>query len=308
MFLLGAGACRDVERTQKRWVDVTVASAYVVFDTDLVRACALAEDGEIRCFGCEMWMSSSWFYHLAPCLPPAGSFVDVDVDDHHDQITCGVREDGEVLCWGCDSSHEAGRCLSPGERLIDVAVGPGHNCGLDAEGRAVCWGGAPEFDPDLDTCPGCGVQEGPFVQIVPVDGASCGLESGGEITCWGRYDGPTLPRDRGLVAMHMTEDRGCGVSGDGELICWGWDTEAPAGRFVRVKVAGEAACAIAEDGGLHCWGEGGVVDQAPSSGTFEVVDLSDTTACAVDTSGEVSCWGTTNSALDDGPEPELRCH
>ncbi len=305
VVLLSTGACREVERHEKRWTDVAVDSATGWGDGVYeVRACALAEDGEVRCFGCEYWIGSDWLDTAAPCTPPRGDFVAVDVFEGR---TCGVREDGEALCWGFDDFSELAPRLSPADRLVSVAAGPTHNCGLDEGGDVVCWGCDPTFDPDADLGAACGRREGRFVHVVPVRSASCALDEHGEITCWGYYGGPVPLSGMGFTSFDMVVDRGCGVTDGGVLACWGWDVATPAGRFIHVAVNERAGCALSTHGSIRCWGEGEIVDEAPRGGTYETLDLSDTTACAVTTAGGVVCWGVTNPTLLEGPEPEVRC-
>ncbi len=294
-----------MERRSKQWVDVAVIEAHQ-YGEDLheVRGCAVASDGDLRCFGCEGQPNQHWLESTLPCVLPPGTFVDVDV---RGSITCGVRDDGEVVCWGCEWISEAKQCSTPDSLLTSVEIGVSHNCGLDPDGNAVCWGTVDGYVPGDVPGPGCGIREGPFVQVVPVRSASCGLDPEGEISCWGYYDGPVLPTGQGFTSFHMTRNRGCGVTAAGELVCWGWEYEVPQGRFVQVSMAGEAGCALVEDGAAHCWGDATLADEAPSAGAFVKVDVSGTTACAVGTAGEVTCWGATNDALEDGPEPELRC-
>lgn len=304
-ILLLVGACREVERVEKRWVKVAVGDAvqfgYLLTE---VRACALAEDGEVRCFGCEYWSGDDWLGQSAPCMPPPGEFVDLAVGEGR---TCGVREDGETLCWGFEPWGEPAHRLSPGDRLVSVATGPTHNCGLDADGRAVCWGCDPTYDPDVDQRLGCGVWEGPFVQVVPVQSATCALDEEGDLRCWGYYGGPLIGSGAGFVSFDMVTQHGCAVTDRETLVCWGWETEVPSGRFTHVAVSDDAGCAVTTLGGIRCWGEGPIVEEAPLAGTYERLDLSETTACAITTDGGVECWGITSPTLREGPEPELRC-
>ena len=99
IVLISAGCPSDewtIERVSKTWVSVAASDEH---------SCALAEDGEIRCWGCG-YESSSDPRPFGWCSPPPGAFTDVAVGMFH---TCGLRDDGEPSAGAIGASTGSAR-------------------------------------------------------------------------------------------------------------------------------------------------------------------------------------------------------
>ena len=129
--------------------------------------CALADDGEVNCWGSPL---------NRVLEAPAGPFVEIAaVTD----ATCGRREDGSAACWGRDSYAILVPPAIPLTQLARTAHHRArHMCGLDAEGRPVCWG----YNAHGQTWP---VPPGRFTELSVGAYHTCGMREDGAAVCWG---------------------------------------------------------------------------------------------------------------------------
>jgi hypothetical protein len=168
--------------------------------------------------------------------------------------SCAVvaQAGGATYCWGRGfSGSHLGDTLSgdavPGRipdvpRLVSLAVGSAHACGLTDDGTAYCWGnnGSGQTGAPADAAPKGSPHPVPsgglrFTQLSAAHGFTCGLTSDQRAYCWG--------------------DNSVGQLGDGTTTSR--ETPAPvAGElaFRAIAAADGHACAITTEGAVHCWG------------------------------------------------------
>ena len=97
----------------------------------LYHACALRQDGQIRCWGEDGRQQAS---------PPAGSYRAISAGDFH---TCALDAEGNVACWGSSSFGYSGRDLfSPlmAAPAWQIEAGAHVTCALRLDDRVVCNG------------------------------------------------------------------------------------------------------------------------------------------------------------------------
>ena len=159
-------------------------------------SCALTVDGEAVCWG------DNW---LGQAEPPPGQYVAISAGDAHG---CALTESTARRCAGATTGWA--RPNPPPGRYVAISAGREHTCALTVDGEAVCWG-SPEWSDygQADAPPGryAAISAGYWV--------TCALTEAGEAVCWGdnRYgqtrcaDRP-LHRDRHGLGLRVRADRG----------------------------------------------------------------------------------------------------
>ena len=241
------------------------AGDYTAVTVGAHHACALRDDGRVRCWGANQY---------GQAVPPAGEFTAIGAGQKH---TCGLRTNGDIECWG--RTNLGGDPEGPWTAL---AVGWNAWDGLRPGGSLLHWSGRRNF-------------EGAFDAVAVGYHFSCGLHQQGAVECWGGgYDAPE-GRFSAIDAFYWHV---CGIRVDGTAVCWErGDPErlaAPEGRFTAVSTGrGELSCGVRADGSLACWPEDppGFQVMDPPEGRFVEVDVGDGQACGLRTNGTITCWG-----------------
>lgn len=147
-------------------------------------ACALAESGEVYCWGAKSYHESCSCeddYLAEPvkmALPTGVRFV--QLAGSHGVTTCGLTANGEAYCWVPGMYEPTRYDRKPGFGVI--AVGLYHACGISTKGTIDCWKPLPETEP------------------------------------YGHRNGPR----RKYSAIGMSVDAICAITADGkDLLCWG---------------------------------------------------------------------------------------
>lgn len=261
------------------------------------RACAVVEDGRIRCWGSVRW-GSQHVYDVAGVTKA----VDVEISDGE---SCALLEDGSLWCWGYEDFGVPRPRL---EKAVAMTVGDNIACGLTAQGDVLCWGqGVADwhrYDRQFNQ-PQPGPSPGPVPAVVPPeeedypDTVEVGRFRGAvdlEIAGWNnlcilRSDGRALCSERDLFSLLRGEDMGMREV-----------SEVSAAK--AVATSRNHNCVIASDGKASCWGRN-VYGQL-GDGSSErretatpVVDLqgvlalslSDDLSCAATGDDSIYCWG-----------------
>jgi alpha-tubulin suppressor-like RCC1 family protein len=212
-------------------------------------ACALGQDGSVRCWGDDTLGQLGDGGAVGPHPPTAVAALTTPVSklSAEWQHACAVDTAGVLRCWGANSSGQIGDGTASGPRpptppssaalaqtVSDVATGHDHTCALTADGL-YCWGGNAQgqVNPGAPSPPIPTPQavSGPDVNdpIKVVAGAqhTCILRpgDGDNVTCWGA--------------------RTSGQLGDG----------TPIGNATDVVAGAAFSCALVSDGALFCWGD-----------------------------------------------------
>ncbi len=232
---------------------------------------------------------------------------------------CLLRDDGQPMCWGCTSEGELGvgpegvselrrgrPCSThpmptPGApRLLTLASGWLHTCGITRDHRVVCWG-----DDSLDQLGRSASAKKLGPGPGPVEGLPPATEAAAE-------------------ALAAGSEHTCALLADGRVACWGDGSEGQLGdgtardsaRPVLVQgLSGPATalaagayhtCALLADGSVACWGENrfgqvgdGTRTQRPTAvavtglpGPARSLVAGASFNCALLADGGVSCWGS----------------
>lgn len=139
-------------------VDVGGRAKQVVFGNS--HACALLDDGSIRCWGSGVGMGYGDIEigddeppSAVPALDVGGKAIALAAGSFH---TCALLEGGTVRCWGRSESGELGYGnrvdmgddetpaaagdVPVGGKVIQIAAGGFHTCALLESGALRCWG------------------------------------------------------------------------------------------------------------------------------------------------------------------------
>jgi WD40 repeat protein len=252
---------------------VQAASQLAVADHST--ACALGDDGTIRCWGDR---------RLKP--EPIGDLVGVTAMDVRRGGGCGVVADRTVRCWhrdreGVTSSH----AIIGMHGASTLAVGAVHGCAIDRAGQAWCWGsnhsGQLGFGRPSETGPVHAVKVRGLddaVSIAAGSSHSCAIRKAGTVACWGSGA-------RGELGDDTYAERAFPVEVVGVR------------DAVELALGGVASCARTKSGAVWCWGgdvppgdrsnRRGVAVRVPDIDDAVAID----TSCAIRKSGRVTCWG-----------------
>ena len=111
------------------WVNNPPEGQFLRLAVDENGACAIAEDGEIGCWGQNSYGEAD---------APSGEYVEVSISTGS---ACALGTDGSVTCWGCDFDWDAGQCDPPDlTDAVSVRTGRFSTCALRETGTIVCWG------------------------------------------------------------------------------------------------------------------------------------------------------------------------
>jgi alpha-tubulin suppressor-like RCC1 family protein len=154
----GAHACAVVDDGVRCWGESSWAKTFAApkltgargLSTTDSAACALLEDGAVRCWGRndegELGTAPDSDDHATPVAPGVLRAVALSSAEAH---TCALLGDKSVVCWGSNTEGELGRGTKttsekpariPGLSAKQVAMGAAHGCALTTGGDVVCWG------------------------------------------------------------------------------------------------------------------------------------------------------------------------
>jgi alpha-tubulin suppressor-like RCC1 family protein len=183
-------------------------------------ACALLEDGSVRCWGQNLQgeigdpkeMSAIGDDESPATRPPVDVGGKVAEIQAGGAFTCARLVDGNVRCWGMAAS---GRLGYPNRTKDDDAKPPSMAGNLDLGGRAV--------------------------QIDLGQAHACAVLEGGKLRCWGSSAG-------GQLGYGNSE-----TIGDNEAPASAGDVDV-GGTVAQLSVGGDRTCVLLDSGGVRCWG------------------------------------------------------
>ncbi len=201
---------------------IELGAPAVAIDGHGDHACALLNDGTMRCWGYNeagalgLGDTETIGNDELPTSVPAIAFdepiVEVQTGLRH---TCARLDSGTVKCWGLNSRGELGlgstddvldadgsTTVALGGEAVDLAVGGGHGCALLGDGNVRCWGdanfgrlgyGNSGNDVGDDELPD---SQDPLALAVDVvhdldvgNSFSCARVDDGQVMCWGANNG-----------------------------------------------------------------------------------------------------------------------
>ncbi|MDO8186118.1 hypothetical protein Q5424_08605 [Conexibacter sp. JD483] len=239
----------------------------VAVSAGITHACALLDDGEVRCWGA----NDSGQLGIG-----RNSGDDVRIGDQAGEVplpvdlggaratavsasnffTCALIENGDVRCWGSNAYGQLGL----GDKVTRGArEAPGSLPAVALGGRAVA------------------VNSGRY--------HVCALLENGEMRCWGRNNDGQL--GLGTVAN----------LGDDELPSSAPAVALGAGRTAVAVTPGSGhTCAVLDDGGVRCWGTGDD-GRLGTADTIKVGDDEPASEGPLAGLGDVVTWARANLAL-----------
>lgn len=184
---------------------ISVPGAFRQVSVGQGHACAVAEGGELYCWGRnaggQVGLLGGAVQVRTPGRVDEGArYLRVAAGQSH---SCGVRSDGALLCWGSESEGQLGLGLPEGERsdvprqvegtgYSDVQANWFHTCALRGS-RLFCWGRNLEGQLGIGNTMGLG-REAPaelvgasFTAFTTGQFHTCALRDDG-VFCWGKND------------------------------------------------------------------------------------------------------------------------
>lgn len=265
-------------------------------------ACAVGDDGAVRCWG----------------------------RNDYGQLGDGTQQSSAVPV------DVVGIGGASGLTARKVEAGAGHTCAIvdtaTVTGAVYCWGsnefgqlgnGTSSLTPEWTPVPAVGVTGA--TEIAAGYGYTCAVVTGGDVKCWGNDEVGQLgdgggassatPIDvfLGVPATRIAagESHACALLVDGSVACWGSNGYGQLGRFpfadnmtpaLVTGIAGATAlgagwadtCAVIANDTVDCWGNSSPITGVPAqvSGVAGAsrVEVGTRHTCAVAGSG-VQCWG-----------------
>ncbi|MBI2891813.1 MAG: hypothetical protein HYY13_13650 [Nitrospirae bacterium] len=281
-------------------------------------ACAVATDGQARCWGLnangQLGIGSTTNSTTPVKITSIGNVVSVSSGGSH---ACALVAGGTVKCWGKNANGQlgdnsttertspvavcdAGSCATSLSKVAAIAAGGSHTCALIYDGTIKCWG--------LNTSGQLG--DGTNNQsLTPV--AVSGITT--------------------AVAVSTGDNHTCAVLADGTPRCWGYNASGQLGNGDNVNqntpvtlsgnpagvrsiaAGGDHACFVGAGGTAQCWGlntDGQLGDgtnttrntPAAVAGSWNLwLTAGKNHTCALNVSGTATCWGdNANGQIGDG--------
>lgn len=269
-------------RQRYRYAPRSVAAGIAAFDADLVRFCALHEDGRVECQVATGGAVEKTDFSLQDTNSDAARWADLAVGG---EWICGLSVRQQLACVGTDGATRRFRCV----RQIDAA--PEYLCAVDCDGIVRCVGqsevlghAAAETDAAWSGWRRIDSSQ-PVNAVAAAEDHACVVTRSERVECWGNNESGAaspitsnvaIPRPADVaVADARTVCSGggysCALLTCGEVVCWGHNSSgelAVSQRGVqldrtRVVLARPAtqlacgqshACALLDDERAACWG------------------------------------------------------
>ena len=329
-------SCRPDEIGNQDWVGLPAPAVDIAARGESngggAHACALLENGEVRCWG------ENGFGQLgtgdttgltvasAPLVFPDG-FVPRKLV-MGDQHSCAISSDGRIKCWGSDQKGQlgppaTGDVHSPGPDLelrsapvSALAAGDDHTCALLESGAIKCWGRNVEGQLGVGDTVDRGVQPdqmGASLPAVDLGGGATAVSAGalhtcavlatGGVKCWGANDSGEL-----------------GTGDTSALLAPASSSIALGGPASALALGSGFSCALLASGAIKCWGRNDVGQLGmgdlqnrlaparsvvPIASRAAAIAAGAAHACALLADGRLQCWGANDSGQlgvgDDAP-------
>ena len=270
-------------------------------------SCAVAEEGEIWCWGAgrDGQLGAGTLASSPSPTRVAGStsFTEVTAGSAH---TCALADDGAAWCWGWNAYYQRGNpsdtaAARPvpvlgGQTFVAIDAGWYHTCGLTAAGDAYCWGynrfgQLGNGTTETAITPVAVQAAGAFTSISAGGMHTCAVDAEGVAWCWGLNEQGQLGSGEDVVlaatprrvsrtqlieSVSAGATHSCAISGQ-RAYCWGSNSygELGDGSSFRPGLPGQT-----------------VPTEVVINSTFRQIDAGHQRTCGVaPTTGRAYCWG-----------------
>jgi alpha-tubulin suppressor-like RCC1 family protein len=278
----------------------------------LYHACAVTEDGKVRCWGAnyEGQLGLQHMDIIGDTELPSVS-LDVDVGGKAVELalgryhSCAILESGAVRCWGAaaggrlgygqasgsgdkigdDEAPASAGELPLGGKAIQMSAADTFTCAVIADGSVKCWGaighplGGDWWSSETPVAIDFGA---PVKQVACGYRHACALLTNGTVRCWGRNEQGQLGLGNSTPAVSASAlSTSATVDLGGSIV-----------TKLQTWHLGHGTCALTDTGRLRCWGAAaggnfGYGSVGAGFGSYIGDDESPNTAGEVDVGGVV---------------------
>lgn len=280
-----------------------IANVYASLDAGAFHACAIVQNGTLRCWG-ENSTGALGTGNLTTSRAPVsiGNGLKFQKVSAGAYFTCGLTNGGNIYCWGYNASYQLGNgtttqsptptSVSPiGVTFSDISVGGNHACAISISNAVYCWG-ANNYSQASGTA-GTSTVTSPqlvdsgvsYQKISAGFDHTCGITSDGSVRCWGNGVQGQLGNNSNLNPFNIV------VISDADT-------------YTKIAAGNSYTCGLTTAQNIKCWGDnskgqlgtsGGSNFHIPTlvTGTSQMIDIAagDGTTCAVKQGNQVYCWG-----------------
>lgn len=325
---LGYGHTKNIgdDETPASVGDVPVEGFVIGVATGEEHACALLNNGEVKCWGGNK--DGQLGYGHKNSILSAKDAGAVNLGEPATQIvggwfhTCAILKSGDVKCWGSGYGKELGYdhrrnigddetpnsepSLKFNEKVIQLSAGFGHSCALLESGNLKCWGFNEFYNVGISERPGAYINfdepetlsfSAPATSLSTDLRHNCVTLNDGNIHCFGI----NINGELGASAINENADA-VGLTYKNLTRPFSLGEKA-----IAVSAAHHHTCAIVESGRVACWGKnpegllGYLTNDSPvrvkPSNFIQLGEPAKQLAsgvvhtCALLQTGKVKCWG-----------------
>jgi alpha-tubulin suppressor-like RCC1 family protein len=219
-------------------------------------ACALLNDGRVKCWGAnDSGQLGDGTYTSSNIPVEVSGLTDVAAISAGGSHTCALLVSGEVKCWGYNNTGQLGdgtKAMNAKPvsvvgltNAIAISAGANHTCAITEEDGAKCWG------KNIYGMVGDGSITRTILTPVDVVGLTnnvlsisagsehtCAVTNNGSVKCWGRNDYGQVgdnttgairkkPTDvatlnKGIKSVSTGFSTSCALTESNNVLCWGW--------------------------------------------------------------------------------------
>lgn len=265
----------------------------------MAHACALLNDGTVKCWGHGSWGQLGNGVRANDASPQSVlNITSSSMISTRGTASCAVVS-GEAKCWGSNETGQLGLGMSSAtanpvgvsglQGAATVTLGYDFGCASLLDGSVRCWGNGSSGQLG-DGNSSSSVMPVPVSNLSSVQSLSattsdaCALKTNGEVYCWGSGAiTPSLISGINASSISSANSHSCVViSGDKTVKCWGsnWAGQLGDGTTVdhatpelvsnlsnvkSVSTWQDGGCALIYDGSIRCWGSSNLGNGMTSS-------------------------------------------